>query len=141
MNADSRRLVLDSWAVMALVEGEQPAMAQVQDLFRLAILNHQFIAMSVINLGEVYYSTGRRYGNEKATETLRMLHESIVEILPVDESTVLQAAEYKMRYRISYADAFALGAAILLDATLVTGDPELIALDDIVTIEPLHRHE
>ena len=140
MSNGSHRWVLDAWAIMAVVEKEEPAMTQVQALLSHAILTHQLAAMSVINLGEVYYTSGRRYGEERALEALRMMREATVEILPVDESTVLQAASYKMRYPISYADAFALTAAIRLDAVLVTGDPELIALSDIVTIEPLQRN-
>ena len=140
MSADSRRLVLDSWAIMALMENEQPAMARVEALLRLAIVEDRPAHMSVINLGEVYYSCGRRYGQERAIDALRTVREIAIEILPVDEPTVLQAAGYKMRYPISYADSFALSAAIRHNATLVTGDSELIALSDIVAIEPLQRH-
>ena len=39
------------------------------------------------------------------------------------------------------ADAFAASAAKELDATLLTGDPELCRLLRIISIEPLIRHE
>jgi hypothetical protein len=46
-----------------------------------------------------------------------------------------------MAHRISYADALGTAATGELDATLVTGDPELIALAAELRIEPLERHE
>jgi predicted nucleic acid-binding protein len=44
-----------------------------------------------------------------------------------------------MLYPISYADAFAVAAALQQNATLVTGDPELNKLQGRVSIEMLQR--
>jgi len=40
---------------------------------------------------------------------------------------VIQAAELRGRHPISYADAFAVATAIAHGATLLTGDPEILA--------------
>lgn len=40
----------------------------------------------------------------------------------------MSAAGLKSRYAISYADAFAAATALMHDAPLVTGDPELRAM-------------
>lgn len=52
---------------------------------------------------------------------------------------VQAAAKIKASYRLSYADAFAVAATQGLDATLWTGDPELIALGDACRVEVLRR--
>ncbi|RME35826.1 MAG: hypothetical protein D6793_06790, partial [Thermoflexia bacterium] len=49
------------------------------------------------------------------------------------------AARLKMRYAISYADAFAAVLAQELGAVLVSGDPELVALQGEISLERLER--
>jgi uncharacterized protein len=44
------------------------------------------------------------------------------------DELVMLAATLKARYAISYADGFAAATALLQDAPLVTGDPELRAM-------------
>jgi predicted nucleic acid-binding protein len=44
-----------------------------------------------------------------------------------------------MRHPISYTDAFAAATAEKLQATLVTGDPELVALTGQLKLEALTR--
>lgn len=48
---------------------------------------------------------------------------------------VLAAARLKVRFRISYADAFAAATAMRTDAILVTGDPEFHALEALIEID------
>ena len=50
------------------------------------------------------------------------------------ESQNRQAAEYKAKGRVSYADCFAAALAKLHRAELVTGDEELRQLEKEVTI-------
>ena len=64
-----------------------------------------------------------------------------LKILPADRPAVVRAASLKATHRISYADAFAMAAAIALDATLMTGDPELVQLRQHVRIEELTRQK
>ena len=45
-----------------------------------------------------------------------------------------------MSLAISYADAFAVALSQSLNATIVTGDPEIIALDDAIRVEKLERY-
>ncbi len=59
--------------------------------------------------------------------------------MPVTRWTVLAAAHIKARYRISYADAFAVVAAQEHDGVLVTGDHEFrsVADDNLLRVESL----
>lgn len=137
MKRASNRLVLDSWALPASIFEEQPASDVVRQMLFDAGEGKATLWLSAINLGEIYYGAGRRRGRQIAEKMIARLRQMPILIDPVDEEVVLQAAAYKMCYTISYADAFALTAAIRLDAALVTGDPELIAQNNIVTDE--HR--
>ena len=95
--------------------------------------------LSVINFGEVYYIFGRERGADAAKKLVSGVKQLPIQILPVDERRVLTAAQYKMTNPISYADAFAVAAAAELDAVLLTGDPELFALDGEIKIERLYH--
>jgi predicted nucleic acid-binding protein len=133
----SATFVLDSWALLALLQAEEPAAARVRALVRSSRAGQHRLAMSIINLGEVYYTVGRVRNEQAADQALAQLRRLTMTILPADEARVLAAARWKMAHRISYADAFAAAAARELDATLVTGDPELIGLAGELSIEPL----
>ena len=96
-------------------------------------------ALSLMNLGEVFHITGRRRGQAVAEQLLTRIKQLPIHILAVDEARVLAAARLKLSYRLAYANAFAAAAAAELDAALLTGDPELLALAPVFQIEPLAR--
>lgn len=112
--------VLDSWAVLRYLEDRGPAADVVGGLLDL----HRPL-MSWINLGEVHYVLRRLHGEEAATETVRDLRDVIDARLP-DERLVIDAARIKADHPMAYADAFAAALAVAHDATLWTGDPELL---------------
>ena len=91
--------------------------------------------LSLINLGEVAYITERERGLAKTQETLALIEQLPIEILPVDRQVVLVAAHVKAKYPVAYADAFAVAAAEIKNGVLVTGDPEFEAVKDMVSIE------
>ena len=113
-------VVLDSWAIMCLLEGVEPAASRVQ----VQIDSGETI-MSWINLGEVFYVLRRVAGETAALDTIRDI-ESAVKVLTPDRATVLDAARIKSDYRMSYADSFAAATAARLGFPLWTGDPELL---------------
>jgi hypothetical protein len=63
--------------------------------------------LSLINVGEGYYTTQRERGRDKAIETLVLLDQLPIRQEPVDRTLVLSAALIKANTAISYADAFA----------------------------------
>ncbi|HMQ25343.1 MAG TPA: PIN domain-containing protein [Acidimicrobiales bacterium] len=115
--------VLDSWSVLALLDGTEPAATEVE-----ALLGRERPGISWINLGEVFYVVRRRHGEQAATETLRDLRPALEPLLP-SVDLVLAAGRIKADHPLSYADAFAAATAIDRSATLWTGDPELL-IDD-----------
>lgn len=113
-------VVLDSWAVLRYLEDSPPAAEAVARL-----LEEQRPVMSWINLGEVYYVVLRAHGEDAATAATRDLRALVTCVLP-DERTVTEAARIKAGHPLAYADAFAAATALLHEATLWTGDPELL---------------
>lgn len=113
-------VVLDSWAVLRYLEDAGPAAQAVAEL-----LDSEKPLVSWINLGEVHYVLRRLHGEDDATEAVRDLRDVIDARLP-DEGAVLDAAGIKAVHRMAYADAFAAALALARDATLWTGDPELL---------------
>ena len=134
--------VLDAWALMGWLQGEEPVTARVRKMFQRAQSRRLDLAMSWINLGEVYYLLAKRHGDTHADQFLSDL--ALIPLRPVvpDERTIIGAAQWKSRFPISYADAFALETARQRQARLVTGDPELRLLaerDPLVKLEWVGR--
>lgn len=135
------RYILDSWAVMAFFQNEEPAADRVEQLFRGAQTPQMRLFMSIINLGEVYYQIGRRRGQVEAEKRITRIRALPIVLLPVSDEYVFAAARFKMNYKMSYADAFAAAAAEQEGAILVTGDAELWQLEGVIQVEKLHRRE
>jgi uncharacterized protein len=134
-----QKIVLDAWAVLALIFGEEPAASIVKGVFEQQDTVRSPIHMSWINLGEVYYTISRRKGSAAANDVLNDL-----DLLPIilhepSKADILAAAKIKAHYRVSYADAFALSLAQTLDGTLFSGDPEIVLLKGLFEIVILSR--
>jgi ribonuclease VapC len=134
------QFVFDAWAILALLQGEEPAASRVKHLLESAERGETEIALCIVNLGEVYYRIGKVRGESEAVSTLTSIQRLAISIVSVTDKMVFSAAELKMHHSISYADAFAVATAAQLGATLVTGDPELVQLTHNIRIEPLTRN-
>lgn len=117
--------VLDSWAIIGWLQGEEPARAQVRQLLEQAALGAAKLSISLINVGEVFYLVAKRHGAAPAERFLADLAMMPIQALLPDRKLILRAARLKSRHPISDADAFAVETARDQNACLVTGDPEL----------------
>ena len=134
------RFVLDAWAVIAFLQAEEPANSRVKELLADADTGTTETCISVINLGEVFYTIAKRQGNSVARTAIAGVHKLPISVIDAAEERVFAAAEVKSKYPISYADAFAVAAAVEKQAVLATGDPEIIRwCRSIISIEPLQR--
>ncbi|HVP47780.1 MAG TPA: type II toxin-antitoxin system VapC family toxin [Bryobacteraceae bacterium] len=124
--------IFDSWAILAYAYNE-PAADDVENLL-VESTRLQNAWISSINLGEVWYSLARRKSRDIAEQQLAILAQIGLERVDVDWPMVLQAADYKSRHRISYADAFAAALAKQRNAELVTGDQEFRPLESEIRI-------
>jgi predicted nucleic acid-binding protein len=114
---------LDSWAILAWLDGEQPALSCVDGLLASRPV------VSWINLAEVYYRLERDHGRARADETLSELRAALAPDLP-GTARMIEAARLKARASIALADCFAAATAAAHGLTLLTGDPELLELVD-----------
>ncbi len=129
--------VLDSWAMLGWLQGQEPARAKVGELLAQASRGETKVSISLINAGEVFYLIAKRHGAAPAERFLADLGMMPIQALLPDRRLILSAARLKSRYPISYADAFAVETAREQNAILVTGDPELWQLSKREPIELL----
>ncbi len=114
---------LDSWAILAWLDGDESAASAVQSAFEAGRP-----WMSWLNLGEVAYLLERRQGLEEAARVVGRLRASLA-LDDVTPARVLAAARLKAVHAIAFADCFAAASAAARGATLLTGDPELLDRD------------
>jgi predicted nucleic acid-binding protein len=114
---------LDSWAILAWLDGEQPALPRVNSVIESRPV------VSWVNLVEVYYRVERDHGRVAADDTLAALRGKLSPDLP-GTARMIEAARLKARAPIALADCFAATTAAAHGLVLLTGDPELIALED-----------
>ena len=134
MSADLPSFVLDSFALLSHFQNENRS-GRIVSILEQAQQGECRLLMSLINLGEVCNVIERRRGFQAVQFTLSVTENLPIEILPVDKEIVLAAAHLKAQYPISYADAFAAAAAQTYSATLLTGDPEFKALENVIQLE------
>lgn len=115
---------LDSWAVLAWLDGDEPAAEIVEEAIR-----DGRPAISWINLVEVHYRTTRDHGREEADQVLAELRPSIEEDLP-GIAAMRAVSALKAENPIALADCFAIALAAESKAELLTGDPEIIERAD-----------
>ena len=115
---------LDSWAILAWLDGEEPAFSRLERLMPTRP------TVSWVNLVEVYYRVERDHGRAAADETLRELRAALAPDLP-GTARMIDAARLKARAAIALGDCFAIATAAAHGFALLTGDPEILTLDDL----------
>ncbi len=130
-------IVFDSWAVLAYLQGEASAV-KVRDIL-LSPENGGALLMSVLNLGEIWYAIARRISSEEADISVQEVMNWGIEVVDADWTLSRQAAVFKSKYKISYADAFAAALAKTRDAVLITGDNEFKQIEKEIKINWLRK--
>lgn len=132
--------VVDSWAALAFLRREGSADATMRRYLKRASSGNVRLLMNLVNLGEIYYRMIQLAGVDAADERLRLLRKLPIELALVREPLALEAGRIKAQHRIAFADAFAVATARLEDGTILTGDPEILALPrDVVRVVKLER--
>jgi len=134
MNDDAAVYVLDSFALLAYLDGDE-GMESVRCILFKALEELCRVVQSVINLGEVLTITEREKGLTKAQAVLASVEQLPIEILPATREAVLAAAHVRANYSVAYADAFAVAAAIESGGTVLTGNREFEQVEGLVKVE------
>jgi predicted nucleic acid-binding protein len=95
---------LDSWAILAWLDGEEPALSRVN-----AVIDSRPV-VSWVNLVEVYHRVERDHGRDAAEETLTALRRRLSPDLP-GTARMIEVARLKARAPIALADCFAAATA------------------------------
>jgi len=116
-----KRIVLDASALMTFFE-DRPGADKVEDLIRLGVEGKRQLLMSVVNWGEVYYSTWRAKGPGVARKVLDDIAQLPLEIVDADLELARRAAELRAEHKLPYTDCFAAALAVNRKASLATSD-------------------
>ena len=133
MAKKAKAYVLDTWAVIAYLEDE-PSGEQVEDLIATAHEEQIPIYMSVVNVGEVWYTMAREISEDEANASVKSLRDLRIQFENADWEITQEAARFKSQHKMSYADAFAAALAKTKRAELITGDNEFKPLDGEIKI-------
>src|SRR5260370_38640337 len=105
-----KRIVLDSSALMTFFEN-RPGAEKVQDLIRLGVEGKRQLLMSVVNWGEVYYSTWRTKGPGIARKVIEDIAQLPLEIIDANLELPCTAAELRAGHKFPYTDGSASALA------------------------------
>jgi predicted nucleic acid-binding protein len=125
--------VLDSYALMAFFEDE-PGADLVRGLILKAEESGVKLLMSVVNLGEVWYSIARTASPKIADQYILEIQSMAIEIAAADWGLTRIAAAFKVNGNIAYGDCFAAALAKSRSAELITGDKEFKVLEGEIEI-------
>ena len=115
--------VLDASAMLVLLDN-RPSARRIKQLIVETDRFDSVLLASVVNLGEVFYLSWLRHGEQPARDTLDDLSQLPIQVLPVDASQALKAAELKALHHIPYVDCLAAALSSIHQATLVTSDTD-----------------
>ena len=119
--------VLDSHALLALLRDE-PGAEAVATILEKAGQRDQPVHMTEVNYAEVQYTIRRKDGEAAWQTVAGDLVAAPIQFHPADRRLADLAADFKSRFKLSLADAFAAALAKEKKAELLTGDPEFKAL-------------
>ncbi|MGH7942765.1 MAG: PIN domain-containing protein [Limisphaerales bacterium] len=125
--------VLDSFALIAYFRDEPGAPAMENLLIHAERKGAPFY-MSDVNYAEVKYSVLKKDGLKAWDEAAKILESLPIKYQSTSRALADSAADFKARFKLSLADAFAAALAKEKKAELVTGDPEFGSLENEIKI-------
>ena len=126
-------VVFDSHALLKLLRDE-PGAEEVEKILIEAARRDERAHMTEVNYAEVQYIVRRKDGEATWQTIARELVAAPIQFHVADRVLADSAADFKTRFKISLADAFAAALAKKQNADLVTGDPEFKPLEKEIGI-------
>jgi predicted nucleic acid-binding protein len=125
--------ILDAHALMVFLEKE-PGFEKIESLFKSALEKGDYLLITSVNLGEVFYIILRECGENKAQEVEEIVQTLPIKVIDADWELTREAAKLKAFKKMSYADCFAAALATMHKGELITGDPEFRAVEREIKI-------
>ncbi|MGC2529943.1 MAG: PIN domain-containing protein [Candidatus Acidiferrum sp.] len=123
-----KRIVLGASALMTFFEN-RPGADKVEDLIHLAVAGKRHLLMSVVNWGEVYYSTWRVHGPGVARKIIEDIAQLPIELVAADLELARAAADLRANHKLPYTDCFAAALAAHHKASLATSDKDFAVVE------------
>ncbi len=117
--------MLDAWGAVRYFENTEPAASAVQDLLTAP---GALTVMSTVNYAETTWALAGDLGIDAAHPDVEDLRE-VLDLRPPGLAVAEAAARLKRGWHLALGDAFAAATALALDASVWTGDPELLSAD------------
>jgi predicted nucleic acid-binding protein len=128
-----KRAVLDASAMIFLLEN-QPGGEIVEQAITEGLAGRAQLLMSVVNWGEVFYSTWRAHGPDAAARAIAEISQIPIQIVVADSELTKSAAELRAKHDLPYADCFAAALAKMWEAELMTSDPHFVRISSYVDV-------
>ena len=128
-----KRIVLDASAVMTFFEN-RPGADKVEELIHLGVAGKRQLLMSVVNWGEVHYSTWRAHGPGVARKIIEDIAQLPIEIVDANLDLTRAAAELRANQKLPYTDCFAAALAAQGKASLATSDRDFATVEKKIDI-------
>ena len=125
--------VLDSFALIAYFRDE-PGAEFVENLLLTAGKKEEPLHMTDVNYAEVKYSIMKKDGAQAWEEAAKILLGLPIDFHSTTRAMADIAANFKARFKMSLADAFAAALAKEKKGELLTGDREFKALEKEIKI-------
>ena len=133
-----KAIVLDSWSVLAYLEDE-PAGESVAEIIADACEQGSALMMTLVNASEVWCIIAREASEKEADSSIAELKQLGIELVAVDWKLARQAALFKSKHKMSFADCFAAALAKERSGEVVTGDYEFKQVEGEIKIHWLKR--
>ena len=91
--------------------------------------------MTVVNVGEVWYTIAREISEQDANASIKELRDLRIQFVDVDWALTQEAARFKSQHKMSYADCYAAALAKSYKSDLVTGDKEFKSVEGEIKIQ------
>lgn len=119
-------VLIDSWAWIEYWKG-----GKLAEEAATYIDGEEESVVSTINLAEVYLAIARSYDETTASGKVSTV-EKRCHVVPVERDTAVEAAKIKRKEKLGLADSLILATARQAGAKVVTGDPDMKGLRDVI---------
>lgn len=128
-----KRTALDASAVISFFEGRSGA-EEIEELLAQGVAGKNELFMSVVNWGEVYYSTWRTHRHEAAHRMAEEISQLPIEIVNADSELTKSAAVLHAKHNLPYAECFAAALTKLRKAQLAASDRDFFKVKSEIEI-------
>lgn len=124
-----KKIVFDSSALIALFR-QEAGYEIVRDLLVKVANDESEGFISAVTVGEISYLIRRKSSMKNADAAIEAVKQMPIQIIEPDLKMCIDAAALKVKYSLSYADAFAVTLTMTKKAIIITGDHEFDLVDE-----------